>query len=231
MAQPLWNATAYYVIGDVVQFSNNTDYLAIAPSYDVTPPNVAYWSPIVSSVGPTGPIGPTGAVGPTGAASTVTGPTGPTGGVSPTETYISAISTVDQSIPATTVTAITYDAVTASNLIAPVGAFPTSQLQVTNAGVYRILYSVQVLAKGKNTLVEFFLHINGSPLPESSSASAIKNGDEIVLTCEYIVPLNAGDIFEVMAYCVDPVVDIHFIPALGGVPAAPGIITNAFRLR
>ena len=82
MAQPLWNPTAYYVIGDVVQSGANTSYSAIAPSYDVAPPNPTYWTANVTAVGPTGPAGSNGLPGPTGATGAAgdTGPTGPAGG-------------------------------------------------------------------------------------------------------------------------------------------------------
>ena len=187
------------------------------------------------SGGPTGPTGapstipgPTGPTGSTGAASTVPGPTGPTG-PSSTTAYISAISTVDETLGAGLQVPIVYTAFPISNLIVPFGAPPISQLQVVNSGVYRILYSVQVLSSS-NTNVSFYLSVNGIPIADTTSTWAVKNGDEIVLTCEYIVPLNAGDKFAIIGYNASGTVTINWIAATPPVPAAPGIIVNAFRI-
>jgi hypothetical protein len=149
----------------------------------------------------------------------------------PTETYISAISTATQTITVSTATAILYDSVPISNLISAVGTFPTSILEVTNQGVYRILYSVQVLATSGNTTIHFWLNVNGTSVANTTSQWKIKNNDEIVLTCEYIIALNALDQFEIVTYYGSGGVDIVYFAASAPHPAAPGIILNAFRLR
>ena len=156
-----------------------------------------------------------------------TGPTGPTGSIA-TGIYISAFSSTDQTLSAGFSTPINYEAVSVSNGISPVLPYPTPLLQVSATGVYRILYSVQVLS-ASNTLVEFYLTVNGTPVPDTTSAWAVKNNDEVVLTCEYLQPLNAGDTFSIVGYSTTGTVVINAIPA-GATPLAPGIITNVFRI-
>lgn len=203
------------------------------------------------ATGPTGPkgdtgfTGPTGWTGPTGAASQVTGPTGPegptgpagggTGGTPPTETYVNAYSINTQTIGATP-DPIYHDVISLSNNILPYGPAPLpfsfTGFTVTETGVYRFAYSIQFLGSGPSDLLVIYGAVNGNPIADSATYTTAKNGETGVVFTEVIVGMNAGDNFE--WYAVDRTggtVDIFYYSASGGVPAAPGIITTAFRLR
>lgn len=246
MSYAQWSPYTEYVVNDIVEYGIDA-WIALLVNRNVVPVAGPTWSQIPRSVGPTGPTGPTGATGAAGTSSNTgaTGPAGPTGdtgatgpaGVSPTgptETFITAYSVTPQII-STSPVGILYDAVPLSNLIVPAGGLPQSVLRVTETGVYRILYSAQVLATS-NTDVVFYLQVNGNPYPDTGSISAIKNNDLIVLTCEYIVPLNANDGFEIMMVDSTPsgASLVYYPPSTppnSSPVGVPGIITNVFRLR
>ena len=169
--------------------------------------------------GPTGPTGPSGP----------TGPTGPT----PTETYISADnSSTTQTITAGTPTLIDHYNVSLSNGISasPPATTPFQAFEVANTGVYKLLYSVQFLGDG-NGEVAVWLVVNGNAVGNSSTYTAFKNGDEGVITCEYIVELQAGDTWSWGVEAIGSNVDLVVIPATMTIPLCPSIITNAYRLR
>lgn len=83
-----WESNTAYFVNDVVQYSG-TNYIAILNSNSVPPTNAAFWQPLGSTVGGSGPTGPTGATGAAGPAGGPTGPAGPTGptGSAPNATY------------------------------------------------------------------------------------------------------------------------------------------------
>lgn len=180
--------------------------------------------------GNTGPTGPTG-MGPTG-------PTGPAGsggtGPYPTETYVNAYSIHTQTIGATP-DPIYHDVISLSNNILPYGPAPLpfsfTGFTVTANGVYRFAYSVQHIGSGTDLLV-IYGALNGNPIADTATYTTSKNTDTGVIFTEVILGMNAGDNFE--WYAVNKTggtTDIIAYPTSGGVPAAPGIITTAFRLR
>jgi hypothetical protein len=79
-----WSSANAYNPYDGVVY-NGSSYVAIAPSTNVPPPEVAHWELIAQAgaTGPTGATGPQGPAGPQGAASTVPGPQGPAGATGP----------------------------------------------------------------------------------------------------------------------------------------------------
>ncbi len=161
---------------------------------------------------------------------------GPTGDITIASTaftpqYASYYSTVTQPLTTNAVTPITYTA----NSIRTGGIIDISaeELQVTDAGVYKFLYSIQAdkLPGGGTTAdVEVFIAINNIPVPNSSSRTNISNATEVLLTCEYIIQLNANDVIQVDAFTLGTNVRAVAFPALGSVPATPSIITNIVRI-
>jgi hypothetical protein len=149
----------------------------------------------------------------------------------PTETLLSADNSVatQSIIPGAPVPVLHYNT-TLSNLITPVGPPPYSQFQVTNSGVYKLLYSIQFEGTSNGQLAVWVV-VNGNPVANSSTYTAFKNGDEGIITCEYIVSLNANDVWEWNCEAVGGSVDLAVIPATPSIPLAPSIITNAYRLR
>ena len=200
-----------------------------------------------TEAGPTGPIGPTGPSGGGGGSTGDTGSTGPTGdtgftgptgdpgsaGSSYTETFITADnSNTSQTITAGTPTLIDHYAVPLSNRISasPPATTPFQSFEVTDAGTYKLLYSVQFLADG-NGEIAVWLVVNGSPVVNTATYTAFKNGDEGVITCEFIVALASGDTWSWGVEAIGSNVDLEVIAPTLSIPVAPAIITNAYRLR
>lgn len=77
--------------------------------------------------------------------------------------------------------------------------------------------------------------MNNSNVDNSATQTHFKQNDEIVITCEYLLELNAGDSVQVWALATSANCTIDFIAAGGSganaYPAAPGIITNMYRIR
>jgi hypothetical protein len=122
--------------------------------------------------------------------------------------------------------------VSLANLITPVplGSPPYTGFQVTDTGVYKLLYSAQLLGTGNGKLA-IWLVVNGSPVANSATITAFKNGDESIIVCEYIVGLNAGDVWGFECEAQTASCNLEVIPPTVTVPLAPAIITNAYRLR
>ncbi len=182
--------------------------------------------------GPTGFTGSTGPTGPTGYTG-CTGPTGPIGSGYYTPAYGSFISTATQTPTANVILPITYNgtAITPLN-VALFGTVPQYQIQVVNTGVYKFLYSVQVdkgPGGGATADLNIFISLNGVAVPESNSRTEINNNVSIVLTCEYILALTAGDKLQVDAFTTGTNCSITAYPA-NTIPATPSVITNIYRI-
>jgi hypothetical protein len=149
----------------------------------------------------------------------------------PTETLISAYSTTIQTITAPT--PILHDGISISNLINPATPAPGfSGFVPTYTGIYKAMYSIQFLGiTGNDTLIVWAV-VNGTAVADSATYTAFKNNDTGVIVTELIVPLNAGDVFEWYAATQGGTpVDIQYYAPVPPIPAAPGIITNMYKLR
>jgi hypothetical protein len=105
---------------------------------------------------------------------------------------------------------------------------------VTNGGIYKFIPSLQCLGSGNGTLT-IWIKVNGASVADTATRTAFKQNDETVITCEYLLELGAGDSVEVWALSSSANCVIDYI-ASGGVapndyPAAPGVITNMYRIR
>jgi hypothetical protein len=108
-----------------------------------------------------------------------------------------------------------------------------SYFQVPDTGIYKIIPSVQLLGVN-NGAITVWIKVNGSNVPDTATLTHYKNGDEMVITCEYLLDLNTND--QVQVWCLATTnTAINYIAAGGSppndYPAAPGIITNMYRLR
>ena len=127
--------------------------------------------------------------------------------------------------------AVTFDTVFKGDGFAT-PTLPGSVITIPTTGDYSILYSVQCLGISGNTKVDLFLRVNGSPVANSSSRSSLKNNDEIVLTCSYLLPLSAGDTLELVATSDTQPFDILVVPSpIPSIPLAPGVIFSVIKLR
>ena len=177
------------------------------------------------------PTGPTGFTGPSGQA-TNTGATGPTG-PNPTSIAATAFSTSDQTLTEGIATLVRHDSVPFSYGITTTTGLAGS-FTVPSTGVYKIIPSIQLRGSNQGT-VTIWIKNNGSNLPDTATLTHFKQNDEVVITCEYLLELSAGDALQVWAVSLLTNCSINHIAA-GGVapndyPAAPGVITNMYKIR
>ncbi len=154
-------------------------------------------------------------------------------GTNLTGTCATAFSTSSQTLIAGTCANIAHDTSPFSYGITSVMGV-NGYFQVPATGIYKIIPSLQVLSAG-NGKISIWMKVNGVNVPDSATLTLFKNNEEGVITCEYLLSLNAGDQIQVWALAQSANCNIHYIAAGGsGVnayPAAPGIITNIYRIR
>jgi hypothetical protein len=153
--------------------------------------------------------------------------------VPPTETFLTADnSAITQTVfPGGPIPIDHYNVSLANGISAfPPATFPFHAFQVADTGVYKLLYSVQFIGRS-NGQIAVWLVVNGNAIANSSTYTAFKNGDEGIITCEYITALNAGDVWGWNAEALGGPVDLTVLPPTLTIPLCPAIITNAYRLR
>jgi hypothetical protein len=106
--------------------------------------------------------------------------------------------------------------------------------QVPSEGVYKIIPSLQLSGTG-NGNIHIWIKVNNTNVPNTTTYMTFKNGDKDVLTTEILLELNENDTVQVWTQASVSGGVIEFIPAGGtppnNYPAAPGIITNMYKLR
>jgi len=112
------------------------------------------------------------------------------------------------------------------------GAFPSASITVTEAGVYKVVSSLQC----KNTVVgpalelDMWIAVGGIPVPNSTTRVAINQNQEVVMTVEWLLVLAASDSFNVEIYVPVAGPEALAVPAAPPVPAIPSIITTVLRI-
>jgi hypothetical protein len=159
-------------------------------------------------------------------------PSGATG-ESPTSICATARSTAGQSFTANVSENVQHDVFDfAYGIIGTTG--PTGYFEVPSAGVYKIIPSLQINPSGNGHL-HMWLKVNGGNVDNTATYVAFKSGDYQVLTTEILLELNANDQVQVWAQPSVSGAVVDYIPAGGSsgntYPAAPGIITNMYKLR
>lgn len=154
-------------------------------------------------------------------------------GTSPTATCATAFSTSDQTLTAGTAALVLHDTVPFSyGITTTTGA--SGAFTVPATGIYKIIPSLQCLGAG-NGSITIFIKVNGASVADSATRTHFKQNDEIVITCEYLLELNGGDSVQVWALATDANCTIDYIAGGGSppndYPAAPGVITNMYRIR
>jgi len=151
-------------------------------------------------------------------------------GTSPTATCASAFSTGDQTLTAGTAAVVVHDSVDITHGI----TVSSNSFTVPEAGVYKIIPSLQVKGSGNGTVM-IWLKVNGVNVANSATLTAFKNNDEHIITCEYLLTLDVGQSVQVwaLAQSSDCVIDTVAAGGSGAnaYPAAPGVITNMYRIR
>lgn len=154
-------------------------------------------------------------------------------GTSPTATCATAFSTSDQALTAGTAAVVAHDTVGFSYGITTTSG-AAAAFAVPATGVYKIIPSLQCLGEG-NGSITIWIKVNGASVANTATRTAFKTNDEIVITCEYLLELNAGDSMQVWALAQSANCVIDYIAGDGTppntYPAAPGVITNVYRIR
>jgi hypothetical protein len=170
------------------------------------------------------------------------GPTGPvyslatvgsSESLGPTTICASAYSTADQSFTGGVAENIRHDAVLFSYGITTTTG-TTGHFQVPSGGVYKIIPSLQLNPSAAGDM-SIWIKVNGSNVANTATFISYKNGDKQVFTTEILLELLANDQVQVwgLTHGQDGLLD--YIPSGGTAPddypAAPGVITNMYKLR
>lgn len=149
--------------------------------------------------------------------------------------YGSFVSNTQQIVvPNNTNIPITHDLTLLSAGVVAVGPAPFSLIQVAEAGIYKISYSVQLdQTMGGNNPINIFPVVNGTPVTDSNSQMIVSGqNDESLLICEYLLQLPAGAQVGWVMNGLGTVV-LQTFPAVGGanpIPQTPSVITTIYRV-
>ncbi len=134
---------------------------------------------------------------------------------------------------ANTPTPVTYNTVEIAKDVA-LTASPGSQIQVSNTGVYKLLYSIQLdKTGGGNSTCDIWIRVNGNNVPRSAGQVVVAGQNGETLPCvEYILSLNAGDTVEVVFCSAVATIAITAFPenVVVGIPSIPSIISNIIQI-
>jgi hypothetical protein len=125
---------------------------------------------------------------------------------------------------ADTVNLFTYDSVLGEFQVER--GVPTSKIYVANTGLYNIQFSAQLDKTGGGaSSVYIWPRINGQNLPDSATKMVIDGpNNEVVPAWNFLLPMRAGDYFELAWQSPDTDVVILAEPASGNIPGVPSII-------
>lgn len=155
----------------------------------------------------------------------IQGPTGPNS----TSICATAYSTSSQTLSANTPVDIRHGVVGfAYGITVSTGA--SGYFQVPSAGVYKIIPSIQIRPSGSGN-IHVWVKVNGINVPNSATYLSLKTGDNQVFTTEILLELNADDQVQIWAQSSINDTLIDDIAGNEVIPAAPGIITNMYKLR
>lgn len=102
---------------------------------------------------------------------------------------------------------------------------------MNDAGVYRILVSVQFSQTTGNSVAELFLLVNGVPASNTNSVQSLKNGDNHILTVEFLTTLLAGQTVGVgVSQTGGGTTLITTVPSAPPIPASPAVVLTVQRV-
>lgn len=109
--------------------------------------------------------------------------------------------------------------------------FPDSKITVTDAGVYKVLASLQAnKTTGGVGELDMYPVVNGTPVPNSATKLEVNQNTELVMTVEWFLDLQANDDVEIVLYSPNDGMEALAVPASAPVPAIPSIITTILRI-
>ena len=160
------------------------------------------------------------------------GPQGPSGpGVAPL--YASFQSNTIQSATVTNPTAITLDERTIGTLTVSGGTYPNSDIVISTAGTYKVVFSAQCHSASGNHYLEIFPAINGTPVPRSNTRINLQGTNESCLTVEYFLSFGAND--KLTFYMVSDSTNAQLLAITRGtgtptIPDIPSFIVTIMRI-
>jgi hypothetical protein len=109
----------------------------------------------------------------------------------------------------------------------------TSQVFVTEAGVYNIAFSAQLdNTSGGSNLIYIWLRVNGVNVANSASQVRLKGTDgELVAAWNFMQTLKAGDYIQIMYSVSDTSVQILAQAAAAPVPGIPSMILTVAQIK
>jgi hypothetical protein len=144
--------------------------------------------------------------------------------------YGSFSSTQTQNVTQNTPLPVSHDTqdITPKNIYA---SLPSTDIYVRNKGVYKVLSSLQCnkTSGGGAGDLEMFITINGTPVPNSTTRIQINQNQEVVMTVEWFLELEANDYVRIVLFSATTGLQALAIPS-AGIPAIPSIITTIMRI-
>jgi hypothetical protein len=127
---------------------------------------------------------------------------------------------------------IAHDTTNVSNGIT-VATGGSGYFTVPITGIYKLIYSIQILGVG-NGNVAFWIKVGGTNVADTTTLTVFKNGEESIVCTEYILSLTGGNQVQVWGVSTAANCVLNYIAAGGtapnNYPAAPGVITNLYRI-
>ena len=155
-------------------------------------------------------------------------------GTNLTGTTASIYSTSSQTLVAGTAANIAHDSAffTYGGITFVAGA--NGYLKVPATGVYKVIPSIQYLTAGNGTL-RIWVKVNGNSVPDSATLLNTTNNSQGVFTTELLLELNANDQVQFWGLAGSHDCVVTYLSGGGSganaYPAAPGVITNMYRIR
>jgi hypothetical protein len=106
-----------------------------------------------------------------------------------------------------------------------------SRITLANSGTYSITFSAQVLADGGQDTLWMWLKKNGTNVANTSTKIIGKNGEETVLTVNYVVDAVANDYYELVWENLNGYADLLYEVAGTNYPAIPSVILTVTQVR
>jgi len=105
----------------------------------------------------------------------------------------------------------------------------SSQLKVTNAGVYNLQFSAQITKTqgGQSQIIYIWFRKNGQDIPNSNTAITLaNNGHLVVASWNFFSQMSVNDYLQVMWYSTDSNIQLTISSGTANFPAIPSVIVT-----
>jgi hypothetical protein len=129
--------------------------------------------------------------------------------------FISSTTQLQTGGAANTPTPITFDSAVVANGVTLLGAVPTSTIEVSTAGTYELIFSIQFDKSGGGTSpVDAWVRVNGTDVAETASQTTVQgNNGETIMTINTFLVLAAADTVEIVFASSDATMAVTAFPA------------------